>query len=426
MDSYSGLYEHPAEELPNLLATTRPLAVDRFLFLLQCRRQFLITTRRTVRLLRDVHIAGYMSAPPRNCMIYWLQRSRSSWIDACICASEISILNGYPLPRLPLTYERMQGSYLHRYHQMLNLENLNKMNFDLTLLDSEVQRKVYEDLLHGPLSNCGEALSVLSEFVFTPLYLLRLVNKSARLKFERAMSELEKRYREMPIGDRQVPPVEIAEIVLEKITKVDDAMLSQMFIELLAKASLKTPIGQIHTAFVSTLSEIVPDEAAIIHHIKINRYIPFVRFMGSPYLPFSDRLTELEKKVEMSVPESLSLYMENLVRLGVLECIDDLIYMGSESRYDGLVKAYSSEDGVAFCHEFDQKHPFRTAPKNVFWKRGFYRYTKYGEKFRLACCANDESGQAQKPTKQDGTSESGGLGVKIIIRRQDGGGDKSP
>lgn len=42
-----------------------------------------------------IHIQGYMSIPPKNCPICWLQRGRSLWIGACICTSEISILNGF-------------------------------------------------------------------------------------------------------------------------------------------------------------------------------------------------------------------------------------------------------------------------------------------------------------------------------------------
>lgn len=55
-----------------------------------------------------IHIQGYMSIPPKNCPVCWLQRSRSLWIGACICTSEISTSNGCPLfPRKTMNHSHI-------------------------------------------------------------------------------------------------------------------------------------------------------------------------------------------------------------------------------------------------------------------------------------------------------------------------------
>jgi hypothetical protein len=107
--------------------------------------------------------------------------------------------------------------------------------------------------------------------------------------------------------------------------------------------------------------------------------------MGTRFLPFSDRLTNLDQNLELTVSDSLPLYLENLVRLGVLECLDDFIYEFSDSLYAALIERYS-HNGVAFCYVFDTQSPFKVVEKDVHWKRGFYRYTMYGKHFRAACC----------------------------------------
>jgi len=211
------------------------------------------------------------------------------------------------------------------------------MKIDLSVLSPAVQEKIYDDLLQGLTRNCGEALAVLSEFILSPLFLIKMANRSHRLRLERAMQKLESRYKEIPTGERTQPPPEIAELVLEEVVKIDDERLSDMFIELLANASLNSPERRVHRAFVGTLKEMVPDEALIVQDLRRNQFVPFIRFMGSEFLPFSDRLTGLEHRLALAVPDSLPFYLENLVRLGVLECIDDLIFEFSEQLYQNLL-----------------------------------------------------------------------------------------
>jgi len=199
------------------------------------------------------------------------------------------------------------------------------------------------------------------------------------------MIKLEERYKEIPETKRIPPPTEIALLSLDELLKVDDELLAEMFIELLAKASDRSPEHKIHRAFISTLRELVPDEALIVKTINSNSFLPFIRFMGSEFLPFSEPLTYIDEKVNISLPASIPLFLENLVRVGVFECVYDLIYMGSEKSYEKLINKNSS-NGYAFSYQFNTLAPFQVVKNDVFWKRGFYRYTLYGEKFRDACC----------------------------------------
>ncbi|PTX93465.1 hypothetical protein DB345_17815 [Spartobacteria bacterium LR76] len=199
------------------------------------------------------------------------------------------------------------------------------------------------------------------------------------------MIKLEERYKEIPEPKRIPPPTEIASPSLDELLKVDDELLTEMFIELLAKASDISPEHKIHRAFISSLRELVPDEALIVKTLEANSFLPFVRFMGDEFIPFSEPLTYIDEKAELSLPASIPLYLENLVRVGIFECKYDLFYQGSEEIYQNLINKNSC-DGYAFSYQFNRLEPFRPVKDGVFWKRGFYRYTLYGEKFRDACC----------------------------------------
>ncbi|MDF1741191.1 MAG: DUF4393 domain-containing protein [Verrucomicrobiales bacterium] len=260
------------------------------------------------------------------------------------------------------------------------------MEFDLSLIDKEVQKKLYDDLLKGTLQNTGRALETVSEFAFTPLFLLRLANQASRKKFERAMLRLESEFSEHADTERVLPPIEIAEPILEEIVRVEDNQISDMFVKLLANASLNSSKGKVHRAFIATLKEMVPDEARILEHIKENRFVPVIQFMLDKYIPLSDRHCGLESKLNLAVPESIALYMENLVRLGVIERFDGLIYSGSDKMYSELIASYS-HDGIAHAYKFDTLEPFKERER-AFWTRGHYKLTPYGKSFRAACCVD--------------------------------------
>lgn len=260
------------------------------------------------------------------------------------------------------------------------------MKFDITLLSPAVQQKIYDDLLHELATNCGNALGTLSEFIFTPIFLLKLTNKSCRVRLEAGMQRLEKRFKEISEDQRIQPPPEIAEPILEEVLKIDDPQLSEMFTELLANASMRSPKRKVHRAFVTTLREMVPDEALILHHVGKHNAIPFIQFMGRKHMPFSAKLTAIDQEIELTAADSLPLYLENLVRLGVLECLEDLIFQNTEATYLELLKRFSPT-GVAFGHPYDVQAPFKQRATQTYWKRGFYVYTMYGESFREACCS---------------------------------------
>jgi len=267
-------------------------------------------------------------------------------------------------------------------------KSLVKIDSIIKLLDPAVQNKLYDDLLHETSVNCGKALGTVSEFVLTPIYLLKLCNESSRKRFERSMKRLQAKLSEGDAKEHFVTPAsEVAQPILDELLLIDDEGLSEMFLELLAKASDSRTARQVHRGFVTTLREMVPDEAALVSHMVSNHFFPFVRFMFNKFNPVTERLTGLEYEAHLVHPDCISLYLENLTRIGVLQCNDDRIF-NTTNKWELLVQKY--RDRASF-HEYDEKNPF--TPKvqdsridSVFWSRGHYIYTEYGKLFRSACC----------------------------------------
>ena len=85
--------------------------------------------------------------------------------------------------------------------------------------------------------------------------------------------------------------------------------------------------------------------------------------------------------MQLANPDCISLYMENLTRIGVLRCNDDLFF-STTNKWELLVEKY----GQRTCYVYDKKNPFTIPTDNVYWSRGHYIYTEYGKLFRSACC----------------------------------------
>ena len=103
----------------------------------------------------------------------------------------------------------------------------------------------------------------------------------------------------------EVPP-EVGVPIAEKLAYVTDDQLSGLYINLLAKASTLDYAHTAHPSFVNVISNLSPDEALLLQHIREDR--PFVeagfRRKARPSGIHSGcYVTGLEVKTKLSYPQ---------------------------------------------------------------------------------------------------------------------------
>jgi hypothetical protein len=248
-----------------------------------------------------------------------------------------------------------------------------------------VLKEVYGDLAKPGVEQVGKALGTVIGLGNTILWPVALTNAKARIALE---SNLEK-YRKRLEGTLKEEITEVApEIgvpIGEKIAYVTNEELSDMYIELLAKASTGSSASLAHPSFVNVINNLSPDEAVLLKTLRTDQTLPFVQIRvqisGQNQFQVLDPLySPLSKVTGISFPDNLAAYLSNLQGLGILQVRTD-IYLADKELYESL--------------EFESKARFKvkemedgTEPKmSITFKKGKIDVTPFGGLFLQACFA---------------------------------------
>ena len=133
------------------------------------------------------------------------------------------------------------------------------------LMDPELLNKAYDDLLAAAMQEGGKALvdTIKAFRLFTaPLQLLAVAQDRLARYCEKA--------RQLVPEERQVEaPASIALPAMSALRCIeDDNPLTELYVNLLARAIDKERIGEAHPAFVKIIEQLSPDEALIMLQIK--------------------------------------------------------------------------------------------------------------------------------------------------------------
>lgn len=239
-------------------------------------------------------------------------------------------------------------------------------------------KEIYGDLAKPGVAQVGKALSTILGLGNTILWPLALLNDKARIALEK---NLEK-YRQQL---EQVPPERIAEVppevgvpVAEKLTYVTDEQLSDLYINLLAKASTVDLAHTAHPSFVNVVNNLSPDEALLLQHIRGD--LPFVEARlqkkgANEWRTLGQLLTGLEAKTKLTFPQNIVAYLSNFEGLGLIDIRHD-IFIVIPPLYEELEKAYRPR--------FEQIHDDKATHELTF-SRGKIELTPFGKLFISAC-----------------------------------------
>ncbi|HCG8254163.1 TPA: DUF4393 domain-containing protein [Vibrio parahaemolyticus] len=237
--------------------------------------------------------------------------------------------------------------------------------------------QIYTDLAKPGVSQVGAALGSVLGLGNTLLIPITLLNEKGRCVLQKNMESYKEQLKH-ETQDRiaEVPP-EVGVPVLEKLTYVTNAEISELYVNLLAKASTHQSNDLAHPAFTRVIDSLSPDEAKILKALYLKNSVPFVDFIISnqdgTYRTLSMSVTNIPDIVELQNAGNIRAYLSNLESLGILNARRD-IWSTDDSVYEQLDASYRPP-GVTL--DSGQKQNYN---------KGIFEITDFGKLFIIACC----------------------------------------
>jgi hypothetical protein len=226
---------------------------------------------------------------------------------------------------------------------------MDKELIDCIKNSSELIKIIYEDGAQPAVRNVGKALGTIFDKPNIWLLPMWLNNEKAKAIFMRNLEKFkESLYKEDEEEIVEVIP-EIGVPILNKLSYIQNEDIAAMFVNLLVTASIKTTEGNAHPSFVNIISNLSSDEAKILNAIKtdlfIQRLYPFIDVVTvigkDQWIKTGAYLTSIEHEMDLLFPENISLYLENLISLGLL--FPNEYGISDTKIYEYIVERYKKE-----------------------------------------------------------------------------------
>lgn len=243
-------------------------------------------------------------------------------------------------------------------------------------------KEIYGDLAKPGVTQVGKALSTVLGLSNTLLLPLTLINEKARMVTEHNLEKYRKQLESVQLEQIASVPPEIGVPVTEKLTYVTDEIISDLYVNLLAKASTIGNAQQAHPSFFHLIDSLSPDEALLIKELRKTGDLAFIevrmivdKATNAYFTVLPSLRTGVEHQVKLLFPNNCDAYFSNLSGLGVLNIRYD-IRLAADELYKRLKQIYDSEiNAIQLDHD-------KQLLKVV---EGKIEITPYGHMFINAC-----------------------------------------
>lgn len=212
---------------------------------------------------------------------------------------------------------------------------------NLVAQSQNILLEVYRDLAKPGVQQAGKALGAVVGLGNTILWPIHLINEKSRMTLE---SNLEKfRIKLEHATENEICPItpEIGVPIAEKLPYVTNELISEMYLELLKKASLIESASVAHPSFVNIIENLSPDEAVLLQTSQHQLDgIPFIemRFQyktQQKWHTLHPMILEEKYYTSLNYPNNLPAYISNLEGLGIFK-VQDNIYLDKDEIYSEL------------------------------------------------------------------------------------------
>ncbi len=259
------------------------------------------------------------------------------------------------------------------------------------MLPKNLVKDIYKDLAQPGVKQVGTALETILSTSNTLLIPLKYLNELSNITFNKNMNRLKEKLANVPIEKIGNVSPEIGIPLLEKLFYVTNEELSELFLNLLKRASLKDEAHLAHPNFANVLSSISPDEAKLINFYRGNP-IPFIslsinktekkeNMTWNTVERLNMNFSAIEKKIDLIFPSNFHIYNTNLFCLGIVDAMG-YTSVASEAHIEllELHKKEISEQKKAIEEKY-----IHDETKKVVLEYGEIKFTDFGKMFINAC-----------------------------------------
>ncbi|MDN8137289.1 DUF4393 domain-containing protein [Acinetobacter baumannii] len=190
--------------------------------------------------------------------------------------------------------------------------------------------ELYKDMAQRAARNVGLALGAITSVGLFLHLLTSWGTDRLNLCLKNNLEQYAERIKKVPPENITKVPPEVAIPIIEKLSYVTNEELRNLYIELLAKASIKEDNDKAHPNFINIINSLSPDEATLLKYFKKYPSISPRNFFQTNfkkseafanYLLGGDFVSKREnpnKIVDLQFPNNLAGYLENFEGLGII------------------------------------------------------------------------------------------------------------
>ena len=275
--------------------------------------------------------------------------------------------------------------YVGNYLVFSTAESGERLMSELDLMrmiaqSPKVLHEIYGDLAKPGVQQAGKALGTIIGLGNTALWPVALLNERTSIALKQNLGKYREKLQDTPEEEVCEVAPEVGVPIAEKISYVTNEDLSEMYTELLAKASQLKHANAAHPSFVKIIDSISPDEAMLMKEIRKSSAIPFisVRFYKkgtNQWIELHPMMLQLRCLVQLAYQNNVPAYFSNLEGLGIVDIQNDT-YLAQDDLYEPLEELARSTYSQAV---------FQITERELRCNRGRIEITSFGRLFLHAC-----------------------------------------
>jgi len=245
---------------------------------------------------------------------------------------------------------------------------------------SEIVNNFYSDIrpIVQPVAKCiGAVIDIASLPVV-------FFSEKARLNFKNRLEQYRKKMDVVEMEKRCEVHPEIGVPIMQILHYTTNDDIAEMFINLLASASITSMAGSAHPAFVEIIKQMSPDEAKIVQYLKGKDFIPYLSLKANLAKPNKGFVTPVENAmsicsdIDLMYPDNLKVYISNLLSLGIIQDAPSQ-YLMDDSLYDEIIQNSK-------LNEEKDKLEKNQLFESVSYVKGYYNIADIIKFFINSCC----------------------------------------
>ncbi|NVM64493.1 hypothetical protein FHW88_002782 [Mucilaginibacter sp. SG538B] len=234
---------------------------------------------------------------------------------------------------------------------------------------------VYEDAVQPAAKQIGKSLETITKAVNIALVPLRgLVWGYERIE-EWLKMRVAQKLENIPQENVITPPLQIAGPTIEALRYTgEDSEIRELYANLIATSMNSELVHKAHPGYVDIIRNMTSDEAILLKCFVSSDIYPFIdvkKKLDDGYIICYSTFTIFHRPYNISRIDLIPLYIDNLIRLGLLERTDTLL-LTQPNTYEPLVEdEYLS----------DLKCQITLSEREIGYNKGIIRLNSFGKEF---------------------------------------------